>query len=109
MGDAKKRLTAKAALKHPWFEKFVEATQSSQEQVSMSPEVIQHLREFRGQSKLKKASLNILVKMINPNDLIELRQEFEKIDTDHSGLIEFKELEKALKNSNIKLNYEEID
>ena len=75
----------------------------------MSQEVIQHLREFRGQSKLKKAALNILVKMINPNDLIELRREFEKIDTDHSGLIEFKELERALKNSNIKLDYEEID
>lgn len=77
--------------------------------MSISPEVINNLREFRGQSKLKKAALNILVKMMNPNDLSDLRQEFQKIDTDHSGLIEFKELEKALKNSNIKLDYDEID
>ena len=44
--------------------------------------------------------MNILVKMINPSDLNGLRIEFQKIDTDNSGFIEFKELEKALKNSN---------
>jgi Ca2+-binding EF-hand superfamily protein len=38
--------------------------------------------------------------MINPKELEDLRKEFQKIDTDNSGMIEFKELEKALMNSN---------
>jgi Ca2+-binding EF-hand superfamily protein len=59
--------------------------------------------EFKGSSKLKKAAMNILVKMINPKELEDLRIEFQKIDTDNSGLIEFKELEKALTSSNFKI------
>ena len=61
--------------------------------------MIQRLREFKGQSKLKKAALNMLVKMINPKDLDYLRAEFQKIDTDYSGFIEFRELERALMQS----------
>ena len=53
--------------------------------------------------------MNILVKMTNPKDLEDLRTEFEKIDGDHSGFIEFKELEKALHKSNIRIPKEEID
>lgn len=67
------------------------------------------LRKFKGQSKLKKAAMNILVKMTNPKDIEGLREEFEKIDNDHSGFIEFKELEKALHSSNISMAKEEID
>lgn len=43
----------------------------------------------------------MLVKMINPKDIEFLRNEFQKIDTDNSGFIEFKELERALLGSNI--------
>ncbi len=53
--------------------------------------------------------MNILVKMINPRDLEELRTEFQKIDTDNSGFIEFKELERALRNANAKVPIEEVD
>lgn len=45
--------------------------------------------------------MNMLVKMINPKDIEFLRNEFQKIDTDNSGFIEFKELERALLGSNI--------
>jgi calcium-dependent protein kinase len=109
LADVKKRLTARAAIKHPWFEKYLDPAQLQSEQVGMSAEVIQNLREFKGQSQLKKASLNILVKMMRPSDLTSLKDEFQKIDTDHSGFIEFKELERALKSSNVKLDIAEID
>jgi hypothetical protein len=39
-------------------------------------EVIKRLKEFKGSSKLKKAALNVLVKMLNPKDLENLRSEF---------------------------------
>lgn len=65
--------------------------------------MIERLREFKGQSKLKKAAMNILVKMLNPHDMEDLKREFQKIDTDSSGFIEFKELERALRNSHLKV------
>jgi hypothetical protein len=74
---------------------------STPKEEGLNKEVITRLRKFKGQSKLKKAAMNILVKMTNPKDLEDLRGEFEKIDVDHSGFIEFKELEKALGSSNV--------
>lgn len=53
--------------------------------------------------------MNILVKMTNPKDLEDLRTEFEKIDGDHSGFIEFKELDRALRHSNISMAKVEVD
>lgn len=76
---------------------------------NLNEEVIIRLREFKGQSKLKKAAMNMLVKMINPRDLEELRKEFQKMDLDNSGFIEFKELERALRFSNKQVPMEEID
>lgn len=70
--------------------------------------MVNRLREFKGQSKLKKAAMNILVKMINPKELEDLRKEFQKIDSDNSGMIELKELEKALENCNYQIPKEEI-
>ncbi len=40
--------------------------------------------------------MNVLVKMLKPKEIEHLRKEFMKIDSDHSGFIEFKELELAL-------------
>lgn len=37
-------------------------------------EVIQRLKAFKGSSKLKKAALNVLVKMLNPKDIEKLRE-----------------------------------
>jgi len=46
------------------------------------------LKEFKVSSTLKKAALNVLVKMLNPKEIDSLRIEFQKIDTDNSGFIE---------------------
>lgn len=53
--------------------------------------------------------MNLLVKMLHPRDVEKLRLEFQKIDTDNSGFIEFKELEEVLRNANYKLPEKEID
>ncbi len=51
------------------------------------------MKQFKGSSKFKKAALNILVKMLNPKEIEHLRGEFQKVDTDNSGVIEIAELE----------------
>jgi hypothetical protein len=38
--------------------------------------ILKRLKEFKGTSKLKKAALNVLVKMLNPKDIEKLREIF---------------------------------
>ncbi len=67
------------------------------------------LKEFNGSSKLKKAALNVFVKMLQPKDIDFLRTEFQKIDTDHSGFIEIQELEEAIKNAKFEMTAKELN
>jgi Ca2+-binding EF-hand superfamily protein len=45
------------------------------------------LKNYRGVSALKKACLNMLVKMLDPKEIEILRKQFMKIDKDGSGTI----------------------
>lgn len=75
----------------------------------LNPETIKRLSKFRGVSKLKKAAMNMLVKMADQNDIEELRNEFHKLDTDGSGMISAEELKEGLIASKIDIPDEEID
>jgi Ca2+-binding EF-hand superfamily protein len=70
--------------------------------------VIKNLQNFRGSSKLKKAALNVLVKMLQPKDIEDLKTEFMKVDTDNSGFIDIYELEAALSRSDMKMSADEL-
>jgi hypothetical protein len=74
--DRKKRITAEKILVHPWLKKLSlngsdDGTSGS---AALDPEVIKSLQRFKGQSKLKKAALNVLVKMLGPKDIQTLRE-----------------------------------
>lgn len=75
----------------------------------LDKETIMRLQKFRGVSKLKKAAMNMLVKMADQNDIEDLRKEFQKLDKDGSGLINAEELKTGLKESKIDIPDEEID
>ena len=66
------------------------------------------LKEFRGSSKLKRAALNVFVRMLSSKEIENLRIEFQKIDTDNSGTIELSELEEAVKNASLEITAQEI-
>jgi calcium-dependent protein kinase len=55
--DPKKRLSAGEALKHKWF------TVTTDNVIQINAQVLHRLKSFRGVSKLKKAAMNMLVKM----------------------------------------------
>jgi hypothetical protein len=63
--DPNKRLSAQQALKHKWFVKMAEGKLKTN--IVMNKDVLQRLQSFRGVSKLKKAAMNILVKMADQN------------------------------------------
>jgi len=46
---------------------------------------------------------------LNPKEIEDLRKEFEKIDTDNSGLVDAEELSKALKAASIDITDEQIE
>jgi len=84
--DRAKRVSGEQALSHSWFEKCLQRKEGTQDLIEEG--VLMRLRQFKGSSTLKKAALNVLVKMLSPNDVENLRDLFQKIDTDNSGFIE---------------------
>jgi serine/threonine protein kinase len=69
--DRNKRLSGDQALHHDWFDKCLVRNEGKSNLLDM--EVMKKLREFKGSSTLKKAALNVLVKMLNPREIEGLR------------------------------------
>jgi Ca2+-binding EF-hand superfamily protein len=53
--------------------------------------------------------MNILVKTLNENELIHLKQQFDKIDKDQTGMISVEELKHALQDTDNHMSDEEIN
>jgi serine/threonine protein kinase len=69
--DIKKRYTCSQALDHAWF------TQHNNERVVLDKNVVESLKNYNGQSCLKKEAMNVLVKMLNNNEIYHLKKQFE--------------------------------
>lgn len=54
--DAKKRFSASEALQHEWFK-------NTDHHNKLDSDIVDRLTKFKGVSKLKKAAMNMLVKM----------------------------------------------
>jgi Ca2+-binding EF-hand superfamily protein len=67
------------------------------------------LREFKGQSKLKKAAMNMMVKMADQNAIEDLKEQFHKMDKDGTGMINADELKQAMIESSVEMPEEEIE
>ena len=53
--------------------------------------------------------MNLLVKLTDQSKIEELRQQFQKIDTDGTGSISKEELRNAIKESNMKIPEKEVE
>ncbi|CDW90587.1 protein kinase domain containing protein [Stylonychia lemnae] len=133
--DPKKRIQAKDALQHPWFNKYCPVItllsenvtrnsssniqqdqiqglrrQSTQFDDTLDPDVILNLQKFsQGTSKFKKAALNVLVKTISGREIEHLKRQFEMVDVNHTGLIDAEELMNGIKAAGIDVKPEEVD
>lgn len=106
--DPDLRITGEKALKHPWFVKLKNIEKGCEED-KLDPHILERLREYKGVSALKKAAMNILVKMADNKDIEHLRDMFMKMDTDTTGYISAKELRTALNDANIKIDDQELE
>jgi len=105
--DPQRRFTAAKALDHPWFDVHRKIVKGS-EKDKLDPQIIESMRQFKGISKLKKEAMNVLVKMLDEKDLEHLRQQFRKMDTDNSGVIDAVELETAIRALGLEMPANEI-
>jgi len=80
----KHRIKVEAALRHPW----VLAKDTSDQQ--LSSEVINILRQFNKQSKLKKAITKTLVRHMKPE--AKILEDFKKLDRNGDGYLDVHEL-----------------
>lgn len=106
--NPKKRIKGPEALKHPWFTKFRQIKIGCEED-KLDPNIVQNLRNYRGVSSLKKAAMNLLVKMADNKEIEHLREVFVNIDKDGTGFIHVHELKEALQESKINIDEKEID
>ena len=115
--DPVARIKGEEALKDPWILKYkrnstgVNGTpgQGPNEDAPLDPNILKSMKEYKGVSALKKAAMNILVKMADNKDIEKLREAFIAMDLDATGDIQADELKIALKNANFNFSDEEID
>ncbi len=107
--DPKKRITADLALNDPWFSLFSRRVRIGSEEDKLDPNILERLRQYRGVSTLKKAAMNLLVKMADNKDIIYLREMFMSMDKDKTGDITANELKEALHDAHIKIDDSELE
>ncbi|MES1919365.1 hypothetical protein MHBO_001211 [Bonamia ostreae] len=98
--DPVKRITAKEALEHSWF--------STADDRMVESSVVSKIISFRNTCKLKNAFLNFMVNSLDEDEMKDLTDEFEQIDTNKNGRISFAELKSVLKRNNCEIAEEKI-
>lgn len=84
------RFTCVEALNHRWFKEAAASNGSTKRQ--LEPYILNRLCNYKGVSSLKKEAMNVLIKMIDPNKIEDLRAAFHQIDKDQTGMITLTEL-----------------
>lgn len=106
--DRRKRITASKAINHAWFTKEAKSESSVGAQ-KLDFDIINSLRAYKGTSKLKKAAMNVLVKMLAPKEIEHLREKFMELDQNNTGYIDATELGNAMKNANVEIAASDIE
>ena len=90
--DPEKRLTAEAALDHPW----VKAEELNSPSFELDEEVFQNLKNFSSFPELKRLALEVIAFSLGHDEIKMLISVFESMDSDHNGYITFSGLKKGI-------------
>jgi calcium-dependent protein kinase len=95
--DANLRPTAKELQKDPWLMTY--GSKDTKEGCRFNPKLAQALVEFKEYSDMRKLLCEVLSFTLLPEQIVDLRKEFENVDTDGEGEISFSALRQVLMQS----------
>jgi calcium-dependent protein kinase len=93
--DPKHRPTARDAQKHAWLREWASRLRKQDDNM-LSPNVVKALVTFKEFSDMRKLLCEVLSFTLLPDQIKDLRKEFEKMDTDGSGEISLAALKQVL-------------
>ncbi|GAX16046.1 hypothetical protein FisN_20Hh280 [Fistulifera solaris] len=93
--DPQKRPTARSAQKHPWLQEWASRSRTGDDH-ALNPNVVKALVNFKEYSDMRKLLCEVLSFTLLPDQIKDLRREFEKMDTDGSGEISLSALKQVL-------------
>lgn len=93
--DPKHRPTARSAQKHKWMVEWASRSRKVHDNV-LNPNVVRALVNFKEFSDMRKLLCEVLSFTLLPEQIKDLRREFEKMDTDGSGEISLSALKQVL-------------
>lgn len=94
--DPTNRPTARAAQKHGWLQEWARRDRKSTNDIALNPNVVKALVNFKEYSDMRKLLCEVLSFTLLPEQIKDLRREFEKMDTDGSGEISLSALKQVL-------------
>lgn len=97
-----KRITAKNALKHPWFDDLTKTSM-------ISSSVFNSLRNYRAKNKLWQEAMKVIVKSLSNKQIEDLRNAFLNIDSENTGYITAQDLHRAMNQHGMSIPTEEVD
>mmetsp|Transcript_3676 Transcript_3676/g.10578 ORF Transcript_3676/g.10578 Transcript_3676/m.10578 type:complete len:478 (+) Transcript_3676:258-1691(+) len=92
--DPAKRITVPEILADEWIRENGSASDAPLDDV-----VISKIKTFANMNKLKREAFRFIASCLSPDQVLELKNSFEKIDADKNGTISFDELRAALKST----------
>jgi calcium-dependent protein kinase len=101
--DPKLRLTAKQVLEHPWILNAKKAPN-----VPLGDVVKTRLKQFSMMNRFKRKALRVIAEFLSNEEVEDIRDMFNKIDTDSDGIVTIEELKIGLQNFNSQLAESEV-
>mmetsp|Transcript_65300 Transcript_65300/g.181580 ORF Transcript_65300/g.181580 Transcript_65300/m.181580 type:complete len:503 (+) Transcript_65300:93-1601(+) len=92
------RYTAEQALNHIWIRNKAPKANNA----SLQDGLVDNLRGFRSQNKLKKAALHIIAKQLNEDQIKSLREVFMNLDSNGDGKLTVNEMKEGISKAGLK-------
>jgi len=92
------RYTAEQALNHIWVRNKAPKSKG----VSLENSLVDNLRGFRGQNRLKKAALHVIASQLEESQIKALRDTFMALDGNGDGLLTVNEMKEGLNKCGLK-------
>ena len=97
--DPDKRPTAKEVQQDEWIQKYAAKSGSCSDDKKLSPKIVNSLVNFKEYSEMRRLLSEVLSFTLLPEQIVELKKEFSKIDCEGDGQITLSTMKEVLMDS----------